>query len=588
MTQLDDVDWATLGRVDVVRGPASSLFGGGLCGAVNLYSLRPERQGTGVEQELLAGQNGMFRSDTRLTNRSGNSSYLLNYGRQRYDGYRVQSASRKHYASFIGDFRPSEQRTITTYLSYSLSVDKRAGQLDSIQFLGKQNVGEAPYLANDAKVTTEGLRAGVTHSFRHSDALESVVTAFYTGNTREDIFAAGVNPRSGQTFGGRAVLNARFLPSSWNGRPIIGVIGGEYEKTNAFVKGYRFTNAVLGALTNHLETKTQQSSLFTQWDAALPSNLVLTAGTSVNFIEYSLRDRLANTSNATHLWVTGRKVYKPVVIPRLAMRRTFNDALSAYVSVSQGFTPSTSGDAVIGFTSQANTGLKPERATQVEIGTKGTLFDKRLNYQLALFDLRVNDKPTSQTVFAPNGTSLYSYTLNAGDQKNRGLELAAGYAVVNNGSGPVTRLRPFMTYTLSDFTYANFKSNNNNNAATVDYTGKRVVGVPRNVLTGGVDVGLAGGVYGNVTFERRKGLLLTFDNKRSAPGYTVLNAKAGIVRNVGDLRFDGYVGGQNLTGALYYTMVFLNATYTGPPPEIYLLGPYSARIFTGFSIGFNR
>jgi iron complex outermembrane receptor protein len=589
VTVLDDVDFATLGRVDVVRGPASSLFGAGIGGVVNLYTLRPERQGTTVEQEVLGGQDGLLRSDTRVSSASGGTSLLLNYGQQRYDSYRLHSGSRKDFASFVGDFRPSERRTITTFLAYGNSRDQRAGQLDSVQFFGRQNAGEAPYLANDAHVNLESFRAGVTHGYRHTDALEAVVTGYYAGNTREDVFAAGVNPKSAQTFGGRAVLNARFLPAALGGRPLAGVVGGELEKTNAFVKGYRLTNRVLGAPTSDLETSTMQYSVFTQWDLGLPADLVLTAGTSVDFVEYALLDRLANTSNPTRKPITGRKTYDPVVVPRVALRKTFNDLIAAYATVSQGFTPATSSDAVVQFTGEPNEGLRPERGTLYEIGTKGSLLQRRLGYQLALFDLRVTDKLTSQTVFDARGTSLYSFTINAGDQRNRGLELSTALTVLDRPTGALTSVRPFVSYTYSDFTYRDFKSDANANAATVDYAGKRVVGVPRHVIAGGIDVGTRGGGYGNVTIEHRDDMPITYDNRRHAPGYALVNAKIGVAHDVGRaVRLDAYVGGQNLTNELYYTMAFLNANFAGAPPAIYLPGPYDARFYAGLRVGLQR
>ena len=48
------------------------------------------------------------------------------------------------------------------------------------------------------------------------------------------------------------------------------------------------------------------------------------------------------------------------------------------------------------------------------------------------------------------------------------------------------------------------------------------------------------------------------------------------------------MGGQNLTGARYYTLVFLNANYSGAPPAIYLPGPYSSRFYTGLKVGLQR
>ncbi|MBL0940391.1 MAG: TonB-dependent receptor, partial [Gemmatimonadaceae bacterium] len=413
VTVLDDVDFGSIGRVDVVRGPASSLFGAGIAGVVNLWTLRPERLGTTIEQETMGGQDGLLRSDTRYATASATSTVLVNFGHQQYDSYRLHSASKKDFATVIGDFRPSERRTITTFLSYANSRDERAGQIDSAAFFGKRNVGEAPYLANNAHVNMETLRVGVTHGYRVNDMFEPVVTAFMSGTTREDVFAAGVTPKSIQTFGTRAVLNVRLAPG---GRALTGANGVEFEQSNVFVKGYRYTNAVLGALTNDLETRSTQISAFSQWDLALPANFVLTAGASVNGIEYTLDDRLANTANPTRKSISGRKTYDPVVVPRVALRRRFGDMGSIYGTVSQGFTPATSSDAVIQFTGQPNGNLDPERGTLYEVGAKGLLTGSRLAYQVALYDLRVSDKLTSQSVFDANGTQPVRYPHLAGPQ----------------------------------------------------------------------------------------------------------------------------------------------------------------------------
>lgn len=583
VTMLDDVDFATLGKVDVVRGPASSLYGAGIAGVVNLYTLRPDRPGTTLDQETLAGADGMFRSDTRFSSVASTSTFMMNYGHQAYDSYHIHSKSTKDHVMFLGDFRPSERRTVSAFLTYAHSYDERAGQMDSTDFFNKENVGEAPYLNNDGHVDMESIRAAVTHAYRFSERVEPVVTVYFSGVNREDVFAVGLNPRSNQTFGARAVLNTRFQNG---GNPIIGVTGMEYEKTNQFAKGYPYSNKVLGGITTDLETHTQQYSLFSQWEVSLPAALTLTAGTSLNFIEYALDDRLTNSANPNHRDLTGRKTYDPVLMPRLALHRMLGASQSVYLSWSKGFTPATSSDAVIPFTGEPNEGLKPERATQVEVGTKGSLLDNRLSYQLALFRLDVTDKLTSQSVFNDQGTQLYSYTVNAGDQDNTGAELAVSYAMLSQPAGILEQFRPWLSYAYSDFTYSNFNSNNNNNAGTVHYDGKAVVGVPKTVFTLGADAAFTSGGYLTATAEHRGDMPLTYDNVHWTPGYTVINAKAGVRRDLSPrLGVDAYIGVQNLTGELYYTMVFLNGNYSGAnPPAIYLPGPYTARTFMGLRL----
>lgn len=585
LTILDDVDFATLGRVDVVRGPASSLYGGGIGGVVNFYTALPNQLGTTIVQEATAGEDGLLRSDTRLEHLGSGSATVLNYGHQSYDSYRIHSASEKDYATFVGEFTPSERRTVSTFLGYASSRDQRAGELDSAQFAQELNTGEERYLDNDARHDIESFRAGVTHRYRLNDHVQNVATAFYSGNTLEDVYAVGLNAKSNQNFGGRLTFDTDFpaLPL-----PLHGTTGAEFQKSNVSAQGYAISNSVLGAMRSDLETHTMQYSLFTQWDVALPSDVTLTLGASGNFLEYAIVDRMASSANPAHLDGSGRKTFDPVITPRVAVRKMFGPNVSAYASVSQGYQPPTAGDAVIPFTGEPNEGLEPERATQYEIGTKGSLLGNRFTYEVALFTLQVTDKLTSEAVFDTDGTRLYSYTVNAGDQRDRGLEVAASYAVIDQPTSMLSLLRPFVSYTYSDFTYRDFQSDANDDAGTVDYSGNDVVGVAPHVFNAGVDAALRSGLYLNATYHYTDDLPISYDNTHFAPGFSLLNAKVGFAHELSSrFTLDAFVGGMNLTGSRYYTQVFLNHRLDTPNPHMYLNGPYTAKYYGGLKVSYR-
>jgi iron complex outermembrane receptor protein len=61
-TILDDIDFSILGRVEVIKGPASSLYGSGIGGVLKMFTLKPASPGTHITQEALAGSNGLFRT----------------------------------------------------------------------------------------------------------------------------------------------------------------------------------------------------------------------------------------------------------------------------------------------------------------------------------------------------------------------------------------------------------------------------------------------------------------------------------------------------------------------------------------------
>ncbi len=581
-TILDDIDFASLGRVDVIRGPSTSIYGAGIGGVVNFYTARPSVPGVSVSQGITAGEDGLLRSDTRLANVTDNSTVQLSYGHQGYDSYRIHSDSRKDYGTFLGDFRPSGRQSVSTYLSYAKSRDLRAGELDSAQFADELNTGEARYIANNARSEIESFRAGVTDSYRWNDVLENVATVYYSGNTLEDVYAAGLNAKSGQTFGARLLFNTTFAASAL---PLHGTTGIDFEKTNLSAQGYGMTDAILGAMRSDLETANMQYSIFSQWDASLPAGFTLTAGASVNFIEYSIQDRMATSANPTHKDASGRKVYDPVVTPTFALRKMFGPGFSLYANVGQGYTPPTSSDAVIAYTGEANEGLKPERAWQYEVGSKGSLLDDRVSYTLALFQMNVSDKLSSEAVFDTDGTALYSYTVNAGDQRDRGIELGASFALIDDPSRPVSLVKPFASYTYSKFEYTDFKSDQNDDENTVDYTGNDVVGTARNVFNVGVDARLRSGIYGNVTYHDTDGMPISYDNAHWAPGFSLINAKIGFQHDfTGRFTLDAFAGGNNLGNSRYYTQVFLNHKFDTPNPHMYLNGPYTAKYYGGFRI----
>jgi iron complex outermembrane receptor protein len=316
----------------------------------------------------------------------------------------------------------------------------------------------------------------------------------------------------------------------------------------------------------------------------LPAEFSAVAGASLNFIYYSISDRLANSANPTHLDASGVKNFDPVITPRIALQKSFGPDLSLYAQVSRGYSPPTIANVVVPQTGEVNTDLKPESGTLFEVGSKGLLFGRRLAYEVALFDMRITDKLTSQAVTSPTGTVLYTITTNAGNQTNLGLEASLKYAFVRSAGAPLSLLQAFAGYAYSHFRYDDFKSDNNNNAQTINYDGKKVVGVPNHIYDAGIDIASGVGLYANTTLQVVGAMPLTFDNAHNAKGYWLLNAKAGYKVDL-PARFtlDAFLGMKNITDETWYTLVFLNASYAGPPPNIYLPG-WGRTLYGGINV----
>jgi iron complex outermembrane receptor protein len=203
-------------------------------------------------------------------------------------------------------------------------------------------------------------------------------------------------------------------------------------------------------------------------------------------------------------------------------------------------------------------GLKPERAVQYEIGAQGTLLENRLTGQVALFDLDNTNKLVSQTI------NTVTSTTNAGKQRNEGAEVSLSYLVASDGAHALSLLRPWVSYAYTDAKYIDFKSDNNNTAATVDFSGNSVARVPRTMVSGGLDAATRVGFYVNSTYQFVSKTPVTFDNSTWVHSYNLLGAKVGYTTTV-DRRFtvNLSVGGDNLLGSTYYNFLFVGPNYKG-------------------------
>jgi iron complex outermembrane receptor protein len=583
-TILDDVDVSTLEKVEVIRGPASSLYGAGIGGVLRMYTLRPEPRTTRFVQELIGGGLSLFRSNTRIEYGADQSSVLANYGHQHSDGYRIHSQSRKDYALLSADFQASAKQSLSVYAAYNHSFEQLAGQLTEKQFLGKENFAEAGYLVNDAHVAIDSVRVGVAQRLEFHTGISNVTSAYASGYQLDQPFAGGRSDNLVFNYGARTELELNF------GEPTVGVagvFGGEVQRTNAFKKSYNLVDGELRQIRGDLQVVSFVASAFTQWDLRMPYEFILTGGASLNFVHYNIQDRLAPSASPGHLDQSGIKDFTPVVTPRAALLKAFNRDISVYAQVSLGYSPPGSSAVVIPQIGAANKDLKPERGIMYEVGTKGNLIEGRLLYELALFDMFVKDKLTPQTITDGPG-SPYVITTNAGSQNDRGVELAAKYAVVRDSDAPLSLVQPFVTYTFSNFRYDNFRSNNNDSVNPVNFSGKKVVGVPAHVLNLGLDLALKWGFYVYSTYQYVDSMPLTFDNAHTAKSYSLLSAKVGYRKDLTEhFRIDGFAGGDNLLGSLYYMMVFLNASYTGPSPNVYLPGPYTPVFYGGVNLTYT-
>ena len=577
-TALDEVDYTNLSSVEIFKGPSSSVYGANIGGVLSMKTAKAP-WGTNIILGGLGGSYGLFRTNTGITVGNERLSLFANYGHQQYKGFREHNQSREDFALINASVYMDRNSTLSFFGNYSNVLNDLAGELDSTTFINNPSSADSDYVKNDSHIKSESSRLGASFEHIFSKTFMNKTT-FYAGFfILDQPFAVGLIRQN------KAKLGAR---TSFNYSPKIGKLktnfafGGEFLENVTYSKFYGLFNNNLGPLFGDQEIKPLAYNVFGQADINITRNTLLTGGLSANFVEYQVNDMVAQSP--MHVNASGYKRFTPIITPRVAINQVIKGMFSLYASVSTGYTPPGTGQVLITSLGKVNLDLKPETALSFEFGSKGDLLKKALNYEIAIYQMDVKDKLVSQTFPAANGVPAYTITTNAGKVRYRGVEAKISYSYVPVNSKGITLVRPFVTYTYTNDKNIDFKSDNNNNANTKDFSGLKVTGVAPNVLNAGLDVETKPGVYANLTYSYTDKIPLSFDNAHIAEAYGLLNGRLGIRRLLGKkLNFELFGGADNITGARYPTELFLNPF----DQHFYLAGPNKITFYGGLNLGYN-
>ena len=583
-TNLDDIDFATLGRVEVFRGPVSSVYGTGIGGVVNLLSEKAP-EGTTIRQSLLTGSNGLFRTTTSVGIGNDKTNILFNYGQQRTDGYRMNSKSKKDFWDLNATIYNIPKSTITLFAQYTKSNDQLSGQVDSLGLINYPDSADISYIKNNSHSELESIRLGLTQEYTFSRLLSNKTTFFIGTQEIGQSVASILTKTNRSNFGLRTAFI--YTPQIGNVAARF-TLGLEGIKNIIYQKSYNLTNGALSTLRTDQELKPMQWNVFGGIELTLAKNTLMVFSASSNFITYDNEDLRA--TGGGYINQSGFKVFKPVVTPRWVVNHLISKNVSVYSNYSMGYAQPGTNQFIITQNGKVNDDVKPEMSNTFEVGAKASLLKQALYFDFAFFNMEVSDKLIFQTFPAVGAQPSYTTFVNSGSVNFTGMEVTINYAYIPKQKSFLQLIRPFLSYTLNSSRNSDLKSDNNNATTTKDYTNLRVSGLPKNILNTGLDIEAGGGFYLNLTDMFTDRMPITLDNTVFSDSYNLVNIRTGFRKVFGENKsprfsMDIYGGTNNVFNTRYAQFVVINLTpvnsvaprYFTPGPKSTLYGGISFR-----------
>ena len=578
LSLLHSLDLSSAGRIEILRGPSSSLYGNAAGGLIDIKTQSAAPEAYVLQPRFITGSDGLQKWQGKASGIIGQHSYLLSVNKLTFDGYREHSATHFSTINAIGRHHISDHIHMTTVFNF----------LDGPYFLnpGSESKTDATISPTSTRFYTQQQGSGNYDdrksqgglSFIYDDGQANRLQTSLYGifHSRFTVISGKIIDREWLSGGIRSVFNRRLqvrtIPLRWTVGTDIEVHDGErLEFGNEGIPrdqvGVAEGSEIYDLLEYGPRTQDQDESIrgigpFTQLELSLHPQWVVTLGGRYDHYRFETDDHFtedgvddSGTRDMNQMSPMVGITYHP---------HEYTKIYSNYSTAFQVPTLTELGNRAEG-EGGINPDLKPESIRSYEIGIKGmwpvglkTYPGRRFDYDVSLYILDIDDMLIP---FQIEGTTEVFYR-NAGKTQNKGAELKLDWY-------PAKGLRTYIAYSLVDFVFKDYKIETSDNG-TVQFEGNEIPGVPPQQIFAGLSYSHRIGAYSEVNFQWVDQYYAN-DYNGPPPGsdkplndfvndsYTVVGLRLGFQRSFDKLGINIFSGINNLFDKRYNGSIVPNA-----------------------------
>ncbi len=546
-TTIEDIDVALIARSEVIKGPASSIYGAGLGGTVLLQSSKNITGFPQIHTEIITGSYGLRKSNTSLMIGNEKTNLGIAYNYLHSDGYRENNTYDRQVFTITGQVRSGDQGNLSILITYIDLLAFIPSSVDSVTFY------ENPRTAAPTWANTQGFEdyqkglTGISYNHYLSNKISFDASVFASFRKSYELRPFNILDENSSAGGTRNIISIlsenRKLKSSMGFEYFI-----EHYDWGTFINDSRNQGA---RLSDNTEIR-KYVNVFAQMQYEFNKKLSGTLGVNLNKTSYNLDDRFTGDS----LNQSGSYAFMPVLSPRIALKYRITASKNMYALISHGFSPPSFSETLTP-DGLINPDIQPETGYNFEAGFKGRIV-AGMYFDLAIYSMQIDNLIVAQRVAEDQFIGR-----NAGKTSHNGVETNIRYVYQWNRN----KIIPFVSYTYARYKFVDFKDNE------FDHSGNDLTGVPDHLLNTGVDLEFHSGFYGNVNYHFVGAMPMRDDNSKYSNAYGITNIKAGWKQAWEKLGLKVFAGISNLFDIKYASMILVNApSFGGRAPRYYYPG----------------
>ena len=544
---IDGVDIGSIYKIDVIRGPSSSLYGNASGGAILIETERgPDLPF--VELRNTYGDFNLNKQQLKIGGNTGDLNYLLNISNTSVDGYRDNSKFENKQFNGRFEYSLSDSSNIISTLHHTdQPFANDPGGITAEDAATDRRQARAQNLNYQAGEKVKQTRFGLIYKTQLNKSRNLEIRTY---NTDRDFsnklpFQNGGMVNLDRSFygGGLKYIEEGYL-GKYQNRLLLGV---DYDRQDDNRSRYNNLLGIKGAKT------LQQNELITSLGAYLQNETKLndiaeiTLGVRHDDIEFDVRDKFLSDGDDSG------KINLNQFSPMIGVSLKTSSNTNIYATASKAFETPTTTEFANPSGGGFNQAVKPQKSTNYEIGIKKLC--NKYTFEAAIFQINVRDELTPYEDSEQPGRTFFT---NAGSSDRYGLELT-------NIKRFYDQFEFSTTYTYSDFKFNHFKDVNG-----IKHDGKRIPGIPKNLLNFNLSWSNDSGSYANLDTTFTGEFYADNSNQNKVDSYAVSNLSLGKNFTHNDLNIGLYFGINNIFNEQYNSNIRINAygnRYFEPAPK---------------------
>jgi len=543
-TTLEDLENTSIQRVEIIKGPSSSLYGAGLAGVILFHPKTVVKDF--VQNKTTLASFGTFQNSLSAGIKYKKLKIYALGAVLSSEGYRANNNTDRNNILLNSMYTFSEKANLQVLVKATKMKAFIPSSLDFKTFQDSPESAAANWAGVEGNEEYSNAQIGISFNrFTNTDGKISVA-AFGSIKNLDELRPFNRLAESSDYMGWRMYWQKRITIDDTR---LTFTTGFEMFREN--YNWSTFDNDNNHLLSDNNE-KRQYENLYAQLEISFQEKLHISAGLNGNLTRFNYTDNFHENGDQS-----GKRNYEPVVSPRLGVNFLATKYMSLFGNVSHGFSSPTFEETLMP-EGDLNKEIKPESGWSFEAGFRSQY--KNIQFSGSYYRIYVNDLLVARRT----GEDAY-IGVNAGQSLHPGFEAELRWNVLNAGSYPglyILGNATFASYHFTDFVDEG-----------VDYSEHLLPGTAKNIWNAGLQFQPSQNLSLK-TWHRFTGKMPVDDaNSNFSDSFGLTNAELKYQGKKGTFNVEIKGGVQNIFDVHYASMLAVNApSFGGRPPRYYYPG----------------